>query len=111
MKRFIPVNKPLLNGNEQKYLNQCIKSGWISSEGPFVKKFESKFSKKMGRKYGIAVTNGTAALDAAIEAIGIKKGDEVIIPASTFATVAMPIIQLGLKPVFVDIDLNHLKYF
>jgi perosamine synthetase len=104
MKRFIPVNKPLLNGNEQKYLNQCIKSGWISSEGPFVKKFESKFSKKMGRKYGIAVTNGTAALDAAIEAIGIKKGDEVILPTFTIISCVLQIIRNGGIPVLVDAD-------
>lgn len=62
---FIPVNEPLLDGNEKKYL-QCIDSGWISSEGPFVKKFEQRFSEHVGRQYAIAVTNGTAVLDAAL---------------------------------------------
>ena len=67
--KFIPVNEPLLNGNEKKYLSECIKTGWISSDGPFVKKFENKFSKKMKRKFGIAVTNGTSAIDVAVEAL------------------------------------------
>ena len=67
-KKFIPVNEPMLNGNEKNYLNNCIDSGWISSEGPFVKEFEKKFSKRLGRKYGVAVTNGTAAIDAADKA-------------------------------------------
>ena len=75
MSDFIPVNEPLLDGNEKKYLLECIDTGWISSEGPFVKKFEEEFAKRMGRKYGIAVTNGTAAIDAAIEALEIGPGD------------------------------------
>ena len=61
---FIPVNEPLLDGNEKKYLMHCIDTGWISSEGPFVKELEEKFAKRTGRKYGIAVCNGTAALEA-----------------------------------------------
>jgi len=60
---FIPVNIPLLDGNEKTYLNECIDTGWISSEGPFIKKFEDIFSKKVNRKHGIAVSSGTAALD------------------------------------------------
>lgn len=58
---FIPVNEPLLNGNEKKYLCECIDTGWISSEGPFVKEFEQKMSASVNRQYGIAVSNGTAA--------------------------------------------------
>ena len=67
---FIPVNEPLLNGNEKKYLNECIDTGWISSEGPFIKKFEEDMSGYIGRKYAVTVTNGTAALEMAIEALG-----------------------------------------
>ena len=67
MKDFIPVNEPLLVGNEKKYLAECIDTGWISSEGPFVKRFEEEFAARVGRKYGIAVTNGTAAIDAAFK--------------------------------------------
>src|SRR6266446_1897337 len=60
---MIPVNRPLLDGNEKKYLNQCIESGWISSEGPFVRQFEEQFAARMDRKHGIAVSNGSVELD------------------------------------------------
>lgn len=56
---FIPVNQPLLDGNEKRYLAECIDTGWISSEGPFIPRFEQAFAARMGRKHGIAVTNGT----------------------------------------------------
>ena len=79
MSDFVPVNEPLLNGNEKKYLNECIDSGWISSEGPFVADFENRFAKLVNRKHAIAVCNGTAAIDIAIEALGIGEGDEVIL--------------------------------
>ena len=80
---FIAVNEPLLDGNEKKYLAQCIDTGWISSEGPFVDQFEKTLAARVNRKWGVAVCNGTAALDAAIEALGISAGDEVIMPAFT----------------------------
>ena len=80
MSQFIPVNEPLLDGNEKKYLAECIDTGWISSEGPFIQRFEQEFAARMGRKHGIAVCNGTAALDAAVEALNIGPGDEVICP-------------------------------
>ena len=80
---FIPVNEPLLNGNEKKYVCECIDTGWISSEGPFVKEFEQKMAATAGRKFGIAVSNGTAALEVAVQALGIKEGDEVIMPTFT----------------------------
>jgi perosamine synthetase len=104
MKKFIPVNEPLLDGNEKKYLNECIDTGWISSEGPFVDKFEKEFASKLGRKHGIAVTNGTAALDAAVEAVGIKKGDEVIVPTFTIISCLHQIIRVGAIPVLIDAD-------
>ncbi len=103
---FIPVNEPLLNGNEKKYLCECIDTGWISSEGPFVKQFEEKMSAAAGRKYGIAVSNGTAALEVAMQAIGICKDDEVIMPAFTIISCAMAVTKLGAKPVFVDSDID-----
>ena len=80
---FIPVNEPLLNGNEEKYLVECIRTGWISSEGPFIAKFEEQFSARMGRRFGVAVSNGSVALDAAVVALGIGAGDEVIMPTFT----------------------------
>jgi perosamine synthetase len=101
---MIPVNEPLLNGNEKKYLQQCIDTGWISSEGPFVKEFEEKFASRVGRKYGIAVANGSVALDAAIVALGIGIGDEVILPAFTIISCAAAIVRAGAVPVLVDSD-------
>lgn len=101
---MIPVNEPLLNGNEKKYLAECIDSGWISSEGPFIKEFEEKFAARVGRKYGIAVCNGSAALDAAIVALGIGPGDEVILPTFTIISCAASIVRAGAKPVLVDSD-------
>lgn len=103
---FIPVNEPLLNGNEKKYLNECIDTGWISSEGPFVKEFEQKMSATVGRKYGIAVSNGTAALEVACQALGIGEGDEVIMPTFTIISCAMAVTKLGAVPVLVDSDIH-----
>lgn len=103
---FIPVNEPLLNGNEKKYLCECIDTGWISSEGPFVKEFEQKMSRAVGRKYGIAVSNGTAALEVAVQALGITEGDEVIMPAFTIISCAMAVTRVGAVPVLVDSDMD-----
>lgn len=102
---YIPVNEPLLDGNEKKYLCECIDSGWISSEGPFVKEFEQKMSATVGRKYGISVSNGTAALEVAVQALGIGVGDEVIMPSFTIISCAMAVTKLGAVPVLVDSDL------
>ena len=100
----IPVNEPLLNGNEKKYLNECIDTGWISSEGPFIKQFEEQLASRMGRKYGIAVSNGSVALDAAVVALGIGQGDEVILPTFTIISCAAAIVRAGAVPVVVDCD-------
>jgi perosamine synthetase len=100
----IPVNEPLLDGNEKIYLLQCIEGGWISSEGPFIKKFESRFAHRVGRMYGIAVASGTAALDIAIETLGIGAGDEVVLPTFTIISCIRQIIRSGATPVLVDSD-------
>ncbi len=99
---MIPVNEPLLTGNEKKYLTECIETGWISSEGSFVKKFEKQFAQKVDRKYGIAVSSGTAALDIAIKSLGIDVNDEVIMPTFTIISCITQIIRAGAKPVFID---------
>lgn len=99
---MIPVNEPLLNGNEKKYLNECIDTGWISSEGPFVKRFEDGMANLVGRKYALAVTNGTAALELAVEALGIGKNDEVIMPSFTIISCAQAIVKVGAIPVLID---------
>ena len=99
---FIPVNTPLLDGNEKKYLSECIDTGWISSEGQFVTQFEDQFAKRLGRNHAIAVTSGTAALDVAIEALLIGPGDEVILPAFTIISCINQVIRSGATPVLVD---------
>jgi perosamine synthetase len=115
-KKFIPVNEPLLIGNEKKYLNQCIDTGWISSEGAFVREFEEKFSAKVSRKYGIAVANGSVALEVAIAALGIGKGDEIIMPAFTIISCAAAVVRAGALPVLIDsyphtwnMNINHIE--
>ena len=104
MDSVIPVNEPLLNGNEKQYLINCIDTGWISSEGPFVTQFEEQFSATVNRKFGVAVCNGSVALDTAILALGIGAGDEVIMPTFTIISCAAAIIRAGAKPVLVDSD-------
>lgn len=101
---MIPVNEPLLDGNERKYLLECIDTGWISSEGPFIKKFEEEFATRMGRKFGIAVSNGSVALDAAVVALGLGTGDEVILPSFTIISCAAAIVRAGATPVVIDAD-------
>jgi len=101
---FVPVNEPLLDGNEKKYLAECIDSGWISSEGPFVTRFENEFATATGRRFGVAVCNGTAAIDAAVEALGIGPGDEVIMPAFTIVSCIAQVVRCGAHAVLVDSD-------
>lgn len=103
---MIAVNEPLLNGNEKKYLNECIDTGWISSEGPFIKKFEEGMASYIGKKYAIAVANGTAALELVAVALDLKDGDEVIMPSFTIISCAQAVVKAGAKPVLVDSDLD-----
>ena len=104
MNNFIPVNSPLIKEREKELVMQCLDSGWISSEGPFVSEFEDKFSKKVNRKFGIACSSGTAALDIAMAALNIGPGDEVIIPAFTIISCASAVYKTGAKIVLVDCD-------
>lgn len=101
---MIPVNEPLLDGNEKKYLNECIDTGWISSEGPFIKRFEEGMAKYVGRKHAIAVCNGSVALDVAVVACGIGVGDEVILPTFTIISCASAIVRAGAVPIVIDCD-------
>ena len=101
---MIPVNEPVLSGNEKKYLIECIESGWISSEGPFVKKLEEAMAARVNRKYAIAVSNGSAALDAAVAALKLGPGDGIIMPAFTIISCAAAIVRSGATPVIVDAD-------
>lgn len=101
---MIPVNTPLLDGNERKYVLECLETGWISSEGPFIRQFEEKFAAKVGRRHAVAVSNGSVALDAAVVALGLGAGDEVILPSFTIISCAAAIVRAGATPVVVDAD-------
>lgn len=101
---MIRVNEPAFEGKELTYLSECIKTGWISSEGPFVKEFEERFARFCGVRYGIACSNGTNALHLGLLSLGIKKGDEVIIPAFTMIATAYALMYIGAKPVLVDAE-------
>ncbi|MFG0255617.1 MAG: DegT/DnrJ/EryC1/StrS family aminotransferase [Rhodopirellula sp. JB053] len=99
---MIPVNTPLLDGNEKAYLAECIETGWISSEGPFVKRFEDEFAHAVGRQHAIACANGSGALDIAVAAAGIGPGDEVVMPTFTIISPAASVVRAGGTPVLVD---------
>ncbi len=105
-KKFIPVNTPLINNADASCVAKIIKSGWISSEGPSVKEFENKIAKFLDRKFGCAVSSGTAALEIAIRSLGLKKNDEVIMPSFTIISNAMAIVKSSAKPILVDVNLN-----
>jgi perosamine synthetase len=101
---MIPVNEPLLCGRELEYVNECITTGWISSAGRFIEAFENEWASYCGMKYGIAMSNGTTALQAAVACLGLKPGDHVIIPSFTIISCALAVIYNGCIPVLVDCD-------
>jgi perosamine synthetase len=100
--KFIPVYQPSLFGNEKKYVLDCLESGWISSKGDYVNKFEKNFASTVGVKYATSVCNGTAALHLALLAAGIGEGDEVIVPTFTYIASVNCIKYVGATPVFID---------
>jgi len=104
--KFIPVNVPKIFKQDKINVKDCLDKNWISSEGSYVKNFEKVFSKYNNRKYGVAVSNGTAALEIAIKALNLKPKDEVIIPTFSIISTALCVIKLGLKPVLVDSDMS-----
>ena len=104
MTDFIPVNEPVIGERERQLVMECLNSGWISSEGPFVSQFEEAFSRRVGRQEGIACANGSAALDIAVAALKLGPGDEVIIPTFTIISCAAAIVRAGATPVVVDAD-------
>ncbi len=99
---MIPVCEPKLGKKELEYVIDCIKTNWISSKGKYITEFEEKFSSYCGAKYGIAASNGTTALHLALASIGLKPGDEVIIPTFTMIATANSVTYTGAKPVLVD---------
>ncbi|MGB3905975.1 MAG: DegT/DnrJ/EryC1/StrS family aminotransferase [Anaerolineae bacterium] len=104
MKRYIPVAAPALIGNEAAYVLDCIESTWISSAGQYVERFETAFAEFCGVRHAISCCSGTAALHLALLALGVKPGDEVIVPTLTFVATANAVTYCGGRPVFVDSD-------
>lgn len=101
---MIPVAHPLISRNAKKYILEALSSGWISSKGPFVERFEKEFADFMGASYAVATNSGTSSIHLALAALDIGPGDEVIIPTLTMIAAALPIIYVGAKPVLVDSD-------
>ncbi|HNX90781.1 MAG TPA: aminotransferase class I/II-fold pyridoxal phosphate-dependent enzyme, partial [Candidatus Omnitrophota bacterium] len=99
---MIPVNAPFLGKQELCNVADCVKSGWISSKGKYIKQFEEEFARFCGTKYAISTTSGTTALHLAVSALGIGKGDEVIMPTFTMIATAYAVLYTGAKPVFID---------
>jgi perosamine synthetase len=99
---FIPVAEPTLGDRELEYVIDCVKSGWISSLGEYVQKFEHRFARYCGAEYGVATFNGTVALHLLLAALGIGPGDEVIVPSLTYVATANAVRYTGATPIFVD---------
>ena len=102
----IPVAKPFFNGNEKKYVNDCMESGWISSAGKYIELFENGFAEFCNVKHAVACCNGTVALHLALVALGVEPGDEVIVPTLTFVATPNAVTYCGAKPVFVDSEIS-----
>jgi perosamine synthetase len=102
MAHDIPIYQPSLDGNEKKYVNECLDSSWISSKGRFIKLFEVEFAKFIGVNHATSVSNGTVALHLALVTLGIGPGDEVIVPSLTYIASVSSISHTGATPVFVD---------
>jgi len=99
---MIPVNEPRLGDRELEYISECVRTGWVSSGGRFINEFEERWAAYCGRRYGIAVSNGTAALKLAVACLGLEPGDEVILPTFTIVSCALAVIYNGGVPVVVD---------
>jgi len=103
-RRFIPVAETVLDGNEKKYVLDCLDTGWISGSGKYVDDFESEFAAFCGVEHAVSVSNGTAGLHVALLALGVVPGDEVIVPDLTYVASANAVTYCGAKPVLADVD-------
>jgi perosamine synthetase len=101
---MIPVNEPTIGEQEMAYVRECLETGWISSAGRFIDRFETEFAAYCGMKHGVAVANGTVALELAVASLGIGAGDEIIMPTFTIISCAQAAIYNGSTPVLVDSD-------
>ncbi len=100
----ISIANPVFRGNEKKYLNECIDTGWVSANGRFIEEFQNQFAAFCGSRYALACSNGTVTLHLALIALGIGPGDEVIMPTLTYIATANAVRMVGAKPVFADSD-------
>jgi perosamine synthetase len=100
----IPVAEPDLGGNEEKYVLEAVRSSWISSTGPYVKRFEQEFAALCGSRGALSVVNGTMALHLALLTVDLRPGDEVLVPSLTYVATANAVRYCGAEPVFVDVD-------
>ncbi|MCI0612103.1 aminotransferase class I/II-fold pyridoxal phosphate-dependent enzyme, partial [bacterium] len=101
---FIPVSAPVLNGNERKYVLDCLDTTWISSNGKYIERFEKAFASFCQTQHALSCCNGTVALHLALLALGLAPGDEVLVPTLTFVATANAVAYCGARPVFLDSD-------
>lgn len=106
MDKKIYLDDPNVGDLEKRYICKAIDRGYVSTFGPFVPEFEERFAKYLGVKKAVSMQSGTAAIHIALYELGIGKGDEVIVPASTFVATVNPVMYVGAKPVFVDVDIK-----
>jgi perosamine synthetase len=102
--KLIPVAAPIIGEREIAYVTDALRSGWVSSIGPYIDRFEEGFARYVGVRHAVAVSNGTVALHLALHALGVGPGDEVIVPDLTFAATAHTVLQTGAVPVFADVS-------
>lgn len=105
---FIALHEPVFQGNEWNYIKNCLDTGWVSSAGEYVNRFEQKLTEYTGAAYAVAVVNGTAALHVALKLAGVKAGDEVLVPCLTFIATANAVTYCGAVPHFVDSEAKTL---
>ncbi len=107
-KDFVPLHEPTFNDKEMEYVTECVKTGWVSSVGAYVTRFEEELAKFVGLKRAVAVANGTAALHIALKVAGVEEDDEVLMPALTFIATANAVSYLGAIPHFIDVSMDTL---
>ena len=107
---MIPVAAPVLGDKELEYVTDCIRSGWVSSLGEYVRRFEREFAAYCGVRYGVATHNGTVALHLVLAALGIGPGDEVIVPSLTFVATANAVAYTGATPGLRRLRARHVEH-
>ncbi|MBI3565965.1 MAG: LegC family aminotransferase [Elusimicrobia bacterium] len=100
----LAMHEPVFAGNEWAYVKECLDTGWVSSAGRFVDRFEAELARLSGTKHAVAVVNGTAALDLALKLVGVKAGDEVLVPSLTFIATVNAVAYQGATPLFLDVE-------